>query len=201
MNIALKNPDRRAKRSRRAMESALLELLASFKLSEITVARIADKADVNRRTFYLHYKSVEDLLENIIRIQMMDLEDELSDELLSFPIDYDALQSFLSRHVELQGDNLELIVNSGAEHVMNAVLETVMRKIYRKALVENGLSISDDVKLDYIAGFTIGACIGLLNKWIKRGRVESPEEVVSISIELLKPFFEFKDRYAGANSG
>ena len=45
------------------MDKAFLELLQRKDFSFITVKEICEKAGVNRSTFYLHYETVGDLLE------------------------------------------------------------------------------------------------------------------------------------------
>ena len=57
--------DRRVKRTRRLLQSALAELMTQKKFREITVQDITDLADVNRSTFYLHYQDTYDLLRQI----------------------------------------------------------------------------------------------------------------------------------------
>lgn len=45
------------------MDQALIELLEKKELSYISVKEICEKAGVNRSTFYLHYETIGDLLE------------------------------------------------------------------------------------------------------------------------------------------
>ena len=47
----------------RRMDEALIELLEKKDLEYITVKEICEKAGVNRSTFYLHYESVSDLVD------------------------------------------------------------------------------------------------------------------------------------------
>ncbi len=54
--------DRRVLRSRRMLADALLALVTEKPFGEITVQDIADRADMNRATFYLHFHSREELL-------------------------------------------------------------------------------------------------------------------------------------------
>ena len=60
---ALDNEDPRVVRTRALISDAFLELLDANPLSKITVSAIATKAGVNRKTFYLHFSSVEELVE------------------------------------------------------------------------------------------------------------------------------------------
>ncbi len=57
--------DRRIRRTRNILKSSLAELMKEKDFKDITVKDIAERADVNRGTFYLHYKDTYDLLEKI----------------------------------------------------------------------------------------------------------------------------------------
>lgn len=69
-----KSEYRNAVRSRRLICDALLELLDEKPLEKITVTDIANRADVSRGTFYLHYESVSDVISELQDnyIQQMD---------------------------------------------------------------------------------------------------------------------------------
>ena len=60
-----KKTDRRTIKTRKAICEAFAELLTEKQLHKITVQEIADKADVNRVTFYKHYPDVYDLYNKI----------------------------------------------------------------------------------------------------------------------------------------
>lgn len=51
------------------MDQALVELLNRKEYEFITVKEICEKAGVNRSTFYLHYETIDDLLEECIENQ------------------------------------------------------------------------------------------------------------------------------------
>ncbi|MCY0879377.1 MAG: TetR/AcrR family transcriptional regulator [Firmicutes bacterium] len=58
--------DRRVQKSREAITAALLDLMAERSFDEITVRALAERANVNRGTIYLHYRDKFDLLEKVI---------------------------------------------------------------------------------------------------------------------------------------
>ena len=58
-------PDRRVRRTRARLEQAMLELLREKDARSITVRELTERADVNRGTFYAHYKDVFDLLDQM----------------------------------------------------------------------------------------------------------------------------------------
>jgi AcrR family transcriptional regulator len=54
--------DRRVRRTRRRLKEAIGELINERDYGALTVQDIADRADVGRSTFYVHFESKEDLL-------------------------------------------------------------------------------------------------------------------------------------------
>ncbi len=57
--------DRRVRKTRRQLKECLTRLLKEKKIQDITVRELAEMADINRGTFYLHYKDVFDLMDQI----------------------------------------------------------------------------------------------------------------------------------------
>lgn len=55
--------DRRVVRTRRAIQAAFRDLVVHEGAGKITVSAIARKADIDRKTFYLHYASLDELAE------------------------------------------------------------------------------------------------------------------------------------------
>ena len=57
--------DRRVVRSLKAIDDAYLQLLTEEEFEKISVSEIARRADIDRKTFYLHYNNVDELLEHL----------------------------------------------------------------------------------------------------------------------------------------
>lgn len=55
-------PDRRTERTRQALMSAFVQILLEEGFDSVSVERVAARANVGRSTFYMHYKSKEDIL-------------------------------------------------------------------------------------------------------------------------------------------
>jgi AcrR family transcriptional regulator len=74
-------PDRRTVRTRQALLGAFVELMFSDGFDAISVARIAARANVGRSTFYLHYRSREDILKATLSRPSAPLADVVDHEL------------------------------------------------------------------------------------------------------------------------
>ncbi|WP_116188617.1 TetR/AcrR family transcriptional regulator [Paenibacillus taihuensis] len=57
--------DPRILRTRQLLKDALIDLLQEMDIEKISVNKIAEKATINRVTFYLHYRDIPDMLEKM----------------------------------------------------------------------------------------------------------------------------------------
>src|SRR5271157_1819235 len=73
MTLTTPKSDRRSLRTRKLLWHALIALIQEKDYAEITIQDIADRADVNRVTFYLHYRDKQDLLAQNAEMIMDDL--------------------------------------------------------------------------------------------------------------------------------
>lgn len=107
-------PDARTLRTLAALRVAIIELASANPLSTVTVAQLASTAEINRATFYDHYRSPGDLLADVLRPDL----DELR-----------ALDDHLRLQEELSTQEIFRLVLIGvADHV------TRFRDVYRLAL-------------------------------------------------------------------
>ena len=67
-------PDRRIRRTRRALTDALISLTSEHPYRSIQVRDITDRADVGYATFYRHYESKDDLMLAIFAEISVELE-------------------------------------------------------------------------------------------------------------------------------
>jgi AcrR family transcriptional regulator len=72
-----RTPDRRQRKSRAALQQALLTLIASKPYDAITIDDVTATADVARATFYAHYRDKATLLEEANRELIQELTDRV----------------------------------------------------------------------------------------------------------------------------
>lgn len=66
----MEKQDLRIRRTKKALNEALLILMERKSFSRITIQELANEAMINRATFYLHYYDIYDLLDACIRDNM-----------------------------------------------------------------------------------------------------------------------------------
>lgn len=59
--------DLRVKKTRAAIKNTLKEMICEMKPSDITIKELTERAQIHRKTFYLHYTSIEALFEDMLQ--------------------------------------------------------------------------------------------------------------------------------------
>ena len=57
--------DKRVVRTKKAIRSALFRIMETKDISDITISELTAEANVNRRTFYTHYRNITDILTEV----------------------------------------------------------------------------------------------------------------------------------------
>lgn len=162
------------------MDDALLTLLEQKDFDYITVREICQTAQVNRSTFYLHYETMTDLLEEAVQQTLRDfylafapqqssirnhladvplselnlLTDEYLMPYLQYLADHCKLFDTLRRHARLTG--------------MDAVYQYLYTQIFEPILAR--LSV-DKSRRRYIISFYLHGLMALIDQWQREGCV------------------------------
>ena len=66
MNTSIRHEnDKRVIRTKKAIKAALFRIMETKDISAITISELTAEANVNRRTFYTHYRNITDILNEI----------------------------------------------------------------------------------------------------------------------------------------
>jgi len=80
--------DRRVVRTNQALRAAFRKLAQRYRFREITVQQLTAEANINRKTFYLHFDSIDDLADSFNE----EIADQLLGLLLQEPTKHDSLR-------------------------------------------------------------------------------------------------------------
>ena len=149
------------------MDKAFLDLLAEKDFEYITVKDICKRAGVNRSTFYLHYETVADLLDE--SVEYMFIKPDYIIPYLSYIKD----NKKLFQTAVLHSGTLQLDKNYKKlfEYVFSPIL-------MRFDVPEN--------ERHYTMAFYINGIIALIMEWLKNNCRESIEDIADIIIRNIK---------------
>ena len=152
--------DRRVRRSRRAIVAAFDRLIMDEPLERITVSRIAREADVDRKTFYQHYGSVDGLLDAIAEDVVTDLLDEVERAVSPCAAGEDTarpLHAFFAALAEHLSENV-VLRQRYCEHVPPDLLFDRLARPLTRQVVDRGLVGGDvsDEDLELMLAYGLG---------------------------------------------
>ncbi len=177
--------DRRVRKTRALLRGALTTLLREKDVKDITVSELAALADVNRGTFYCHYKDIYDMVEQV--------ENELFDQ---FRAVLDAYTETTLRHglrpilgdvFSFIGRNLDMCAALLNLERDTSFLERLKDMVQSKVVEEwQGLySFMSTAQRSYYLSFMVGGVIGLIQQWVSEQRRESAEEMATLAEQLI----------------
>jgi AcrR family transcriptional regulator len=189
MTTSSTGTDRRIQRTQQTLRTALLDLLAEKGYAAVTVQDIAERANIGRATFYLHYPDKEHLL--LAWMEQIFAE----------------LRAYVG---ELAGADASTVVTTlsqlAFEHIANH------HELYRTLLSERGSAVIAVRMRDLLAGFveeqvrcqtgdspappfaygllaqhTAGALLAAVTWWLNNEMAYTPAQMAEIYQQLILP--------------
>lgn len=179
------NTDRRVRKTRAQLRQALTALLREKSAREITVRELAERADVNRGTFYRHYRDIPDMLEQLQGEVAAEFEAVFNAYTTSDlrrglgPILQDVF-CLVEKHADLCG----AFLGSGDNDLFFQALSGLINRKVRREWSDFG-SPGAAVIRDYCLDFTVAGAVGLVRSWLEKGDRESPEEMAALAERLI----------------
>ena len=171
--------DRRILRTRKLLWEALISLIEEKDYSEITIQDIADRADVNRVTFYLHYRDKQELLVKSVEMLFEELTAKttpLIGENFRLDVPPPGMTLVYQYIAENAGLFCKLLSANGIPLLMNR-----MRKFLAGLTIQRFRLImppgrEGPVPLEIVAEYAAGSILGLIIWWLEAGMPIPPEE-------------------------
>lgn len=163
-----------AQTTKKALAASLKKLLAEKPLDKITVIDIVEDCEVNRQTFYYHFKDIYDLVEWIYTSE--------ATKALGGKKTYDTWQLGFLQIFEYVLENKAFVKSTyhsvNREHLQsylyNETYILLMGVVEEKAA---GKAVRDDDKA-FIADFYKYAFVGLVLEWIRTGMNDKPSAII-----------------------
>lgn len=182
----MKAIDRRVKRTKKLLRQGLISLLMEKDINSITINELVTLVDINRGTFYLHYKDLYDLLHQIED----DLRSELTGILNEYNIDgmKDENKLFFVDILKFIKENADLVLlllsQNGDLAFLNKLKKAVEENCFQnlKQLYQHANPYSYAV----FTAYSVSGSIGVIQLWLENGHSESIESLASILANIVE---------------
>jgi len=165
--------DRRIIKSQEAIKKAIIELISEKNFDQITIQDISDRADVSRKTIYLHYADKFDLLDKLIEeyIDRLRKVSETACEMEWRPATQVCFEYLDSHYLFFS----TMLANKGAPYFRSRFLE------YQIEAFKNELRKTNErnsaVNEEVIVHFVASAYVGVVEWWLTNGMPYPPREM------------------------
>ncbi len=181
--------NRRTLYTRRILKESLMELLKIKPIDKITVKELCIVADINRSTFYSHYKDVYEIIEqmesNIVESVMRNINMEgitSEHQVEVFEAIFNELKS--------NKNELELVyLNQESMKCITLMFDRIY-EISSKLLKERFNEI-DENQIKHVYGFISRGCAQMGISWIESGMKEEPKAMAVLMSRTLKGEFYY----------
>lgn len=174
--------DRRARKTRETLFGTFIELLREKGFERITIQEIADRADVNRGTVYLHFQDKFDLLNQCIDSYLHELNESCRPEVPEESPETSLLRTF--EYLEQSAELYSLLVRSEGNPAFRLRLSAMLKQGVDEQF--DRLVEDDRINKEIAVQFLTTAIVGLIEWWLAEERPYSPTEMVGQLMILLE---------------
>ncbi|MGT2743965.1 TetR/AcrR family transcriptional regulator [Streptococcus phocae subsp. phocae] len=160
--------------TRESMEIALLTLLETKPLAQITISELVAKAGVSRNAFYRNYTSKENILEHLLTSVIR----RILRGIKGFDLKSQAYQAWLYLFTEAKKEAqlLKMIFKHHQQQLLSQIV-TKRLKGYQRW--------KEKQQSHYMRLFWSNAIVSVLSKWISDDMVVPAEEMAAMGLPLL----------------
>jgi AcrR family transcriptional regulator len=159
--------DPRIARTRSSLQQALLELARERPLEAVTVGDIAERAGVNRSSFYQHYSDKETLLADALDAAAEEAAAQLP-TLEGLPHGPPAALFAYLAHVDANADLYRRALGEQGSAVVMARVRGSIETVVREAVAGSAVRSFADVPIDVVAAGITGSALGVIRAWVDR---------------------------------
>ena len=163
------------------MDEALLLILEQKDFDAITVKEVCQKAGVNRSTFYLHYETMNDLLEETVGF----INDRFKASLAAVPADDPSkvvltTEKYLRPYLTFIKENMRAYrVIHQKDHLFNSqkTFQSFYQSIFSPALTHFGVS---EQEKKYVFAFYTQGTVAIIGKWLESNCRDDIDMIVNL---------------------
>lgn len=177
--------DRRVRKTKTLLRECLTQLLKEKKIQDITVRELTEMADLNRGTFYLHYKDVFDLLEQTEE-ELLTAFHQLLNRLDATNESAPPRQVFteIFSMVQENGDLVEILLGENGD--LNFLNH--LKALIREKCLRDWTDLFQGEKppaFEACCAFISSGSVGLVHHWLQTGMVQSPQELAALTERMI----------------
>ncbi|WP_127490553.1 TetR/AcrR family transcriptional regulator [Paenibacillus glycanilyticus] len=180
--------DPRILRTRQLLRDAFIDLLEEMDIEKISVNKLAERATINRVTFYLHYKDIPDMLDKMADDMIEDINQVLDRSTVksdSPEVINTTMLVKLLEHIAEHAKFYKIILASHRTTIFTDRLLRLLTKLISDGIDKRGndsFVAKANIQKDIAVWYSSAALIGTIVSWLRADMPYTP-------VFLAKQFF------------
>jgi len=176
-----KTIDLRVQKTKDAIQETFKSMICEMPPNKITVKELSERARINRKTFYLHYTSIEALYSEMLQIVASGYYDEIAK--LTIPASIADLTNAFFRYFSSQGNYVEnLICNPDYQPYCSQLFRTTLKHNREQY---NPYENHSETEQSIINLFLVNATLDIYREWVASGKEMAISDIIDLTGKLL----------------
>ena len=187
VTMAEKKEDTRIKRTKKLLKEGLTQLILQKSIKKISVRELADLVEINRGTFYLHYKDIYDLVDQIENELCERFEQILSETNCTTTSDTFTVFKCVCEFLDENKQICHALLSDNGDINFLLKIRAIISKTCFSHMTKDITSEQSKINYLYISSYFESGTVGILRLWLgdNSPNRKSAEEVAM----LLKVLF------------
>jgi AcrR family transcriptional regulator len=178
------NQDRKIRYTRMVLRESLIELMKAKPVTKITVTELCGAADINRTTFYAHYKDQYELLRQIEEETIAYFEDLLNkyNDKRSKREILQMLEEIL-QYIANNSNSIQVLLSENGD--IDFQKKFFRRFTYQEQILRYFTDrTSDEAAKEYYSVFVVSGAIAFIQQWLKNNMNIPASDLAKILFRL-----------------
>lgn len=164
-------------KTKKSLAAALKKAMEHKAFSKVTVSELIAECNINRKTFYYHFKDIYDLLKWMLEKEAIEVVKQF-DMIVNTEEAFNFIMNYVEENKHIINCAYDSIGHEELKRFLYADTNGIMLAAIKSGEEKLGLSL-DDSFIDFLAQFYTEAATGILIDWIKNRVMQDREAVLS----------------------
>lgn len=179
-----KQNDLRYIKTEKLIRETFCNMLLEMDYPQINIKELTERAMINRKTFYLHYNSLDELLWNLQSGLYMDIIKSISG--IKLPGDLEKLiRTLFLFWSNTDGINGKILCSQGNFPTGKSPGEYLWKKIFHCYQQDSNSLNYNEYEINIIDAYISGSFISIYTQWINDGKKIPLENIIKICAQLI----------------
>ncbi|MDV7765845.1 TetR/AcrR family transcriptional regulator [Peribacillus sp. CSMR9] len=178
-------------KTKKQIQHHFIALVEAEGFSHVSVKKIAERANINRGTFYLHYTDKYELMDHLQQELLNELQTRITAILPKeaflalhqqqlYP-PFVAIFQFISEHAHA----LRAILGDKGDPSFAKKIKLVFGEVLLERLISQHPAAKDEAFRMYMHAFMTSAILGVIQEWLENCEEQTAEEMAKIHFQIL----------------